>query len=106
MRDRVALFLAVVMAVLGVGLSAPALAQTVGGGGGEATRDDQHASGELLDDGSGAEVTAEDGEDLGDATVARAGGGNVTCRWHELHAEEEAAGRPLDWSLLTNPPPD
>ena len=86
--------------------AAPAVAEQTGGGGGEFTGDDQYAEGELLDDGSGAEVTAGDGADLGDPTVPRAGGGNVTCRWHELHGEEEAAGPPLDWSLLADPPPD
>jgi len=77
-----------------------------GGGGGELTGDDQYADSEILGDGSGAEVVAEDGADLGDPTVPRRGGGNVTCRWHELHGEEETAGPPLDWSLLTDPPPD
>ena len=86
-------------------LASPASADHTAGGG-EASRDDQRAGGELLDDGSGAEVIAEDGEDLGDPTVPRSGGGNVTCRWHELYGEEESAGPPLDWSLLTNPPPD
>lgn len=105
MRGRIALATALVL----VGVLSPgtAWAQPHGGGsGGELGGDDQYAGGELLDDGSGAEVVAEDGRDLGDPTVARSGGGNVTCRWHELHGEEEAAGPPLDWSLLTNPPPD
>jgi len=98
----------VVLAALGaicLPLASPASADHTGGGG-EASRDDQRAGGELLDDGSGAEVIAEDGEDLGDPTVARSGGGSVTCRWHELHGETDSAGPPLDWSLLTNPPPD
>lgn len=105
MRCRVALAAALV--VLAVLHPATAWAQAHGGGGGgELGGDDQYADGELLDDGSGAEVVAEDGEDLGDPTAPRTGGGNVTCRWHELHGEEDAAGPPLDWSLLTNPPPD
>lgn len=87
-------------------LVSPAAADQVGGGGGEFTRDDQYAEGELLDDGSGAEVVAEDGADLGDPTVARRGGGNVSCRLHELHGETDSAGPPVDWSLLTNPPAD
>jgi hypothetical protein len=101
------LILAVVagLVTLCLPLASPASADHTGGGG-EASRDDQRAGGEILDDGSGAEVVAEDGEDLGDPTVPRSGGGNVTCRWHELHGEEDAAGPPLDWSLLTNPPPD
>lgn len=87
-------------------LAAPVAADETSGGGGEFTRDDQYAEGELLDDGSGAEVVAGDGADLGDPTVPRSGGGNVTCRWHELHGETDSAGPPLDWSLLTDPPPD
>lgn len=106
MRRRLILLVSVAVALLAAPLAGPAAAKQIGGGGGESTRDDQHASGELLDDGSGAEVVAKDGEDLGDPTVPRVGGGNVTCRWHELHGEEDAAGRPLDWSLLTNPPAD
>ena len=104
MRRRVAL--AVTLAVTAaVVLATPAWAEP-GGGGGELGGDDQYADGELLDDGSGAEVVAGDGEDLGDPTTPREGGGNVTCRWHELHGETDSAGPPLDWSLLTNPPPD
>ena len=85
-------------------VASPPASADESGGGGELTGDDQYADGEILDDGSGAEVVAEDGADLGDRTAPRRGGGNVTCRWHELHGEEEAAGPPLDWSLLTNPP--
>ncbi len=105
MRRRVAL--AVTLAVTAaVVFATPAWAEPGGGGGGELGGDDQYADGELLDDGSGAEVVAGDGEDLGDPTTPREGGGNVTCRWHELHGETDSAGPPLDWSLLTDPPPD
>lgn len=106
MRRRVALTIAVSVLATAV-MAAPAWAQSPGnGGGGELGGDDQYADGDLLPDGSGAEVVAGDGEDLGDPTVPRSGGGNVTCRWYELHGESESAGPPLDWSLLTNPPPD
>lgn len=96
--------LAAVLALAGALCPDTAWAQAHGGGGGELAGDDQYADGVLLGDGSGAEVVAEDSQDLGDPTVARSGGGNVSCRWHELHGE--APGPPLDWSLLTSPPPD
>lgn len=102
---RLTVALVAAVGVVCLPLATPASAEHTGGGG-ESSRDDQHAGGELLDDGSGAEVVAEDGPSPGDPTAARSGGGNVTCRWHELHGEEEAAGPLLDWSLLTNPPPD
>lgn len=75
-------------------------------GGGETGRDDQYTGADVFDDGSGAEVVAGDGADLGTATAPRSGGGDVTCRWYELHGESESAGPPLDWSLLTDPPPE
>jgi hypothetical protein len=106
MRRRVVV--AVVAGSLASALhGAPAWAQAGGGGGGgELGGDDQYADGDLLDDGSGAEVVAGDGDELGDPTVPRSGGGDVTCRWHELHGESDTAGPPLDWSLLTDPPPE
>ena len=105
MRRRVAVALTLVVTAAVV-LATPAWAEPGGGGGGELGGDDQYADGELLDDGSGAEVVAGDGEDFGDPTAPRSGGGDVTCRWHELHGETDSAGPPLDWSLLTDPPPD
>ena len=87
------------------GLATPAFAREVGGGGGEGTAGDQYASGELLNDGSGAEVVVADGSDLGDPTAPRAGGGNVTCGWYEMNGETDSVGAPLDWRLLTDPPP-
>ncbi len=88
------------------GPAAWAQANAGGAGGGELGGDDQYAGSELLNDGSGAEVVAGDGDELADPTGPRSGGGNVTCRWHELHGEEETAGSALDWSLLRDPPPD
>jgi len=75
-------------------LAPPAFADHTGGGG-EASRDDQRAGGELLDDGSGAEVVAEDGGDLGDPTAPRRGGGDVVCRYFD-----EGSGDPVDLRAL------
>ena len=105
MRRRVAVAIALAVSTV-LGSGALAWAEPGDGGGGELGGDDQFADGGLLDDGSGAEVVAGDGGGLGDPAVARSGGGDVTCRWHELDAEEATAGPPLDWSLLTDPPPD
>lgn len=106
-RAVAALGVVVSMMVIEVGAASPASAEDPPrGGGGELGGNDQYADGGLLDDGSGAEVVAMDGRDLGDPTVPRPGGGDVTCRWHELHGETDSAGPPLDWSLLTDPPPD
>ena len=105
MRRRVAVAIALAVSTV-LGSGALAWAEPGDGGGGELGGDDQFADGGLLDDGSGAEVVAGDGGGLGDPAVERPGGGDVTCRWHELDAEEATAGPPLDWSLLTSPPPD
>src|SRR4051812_44469046 len=65
------------------------------GGGGELGGNDQYAHGELLGDGSGAEVVVNDGRDLGEETDGRQGGGNVVC-----HFYEDATGTPVDpWNL-------
>jgi len=85
MRHRLILVAVPVAMVLGSFWS-PALADHGGGGGDSDGGSDQSAGGEIL--GDGADVFAEDGSDLGDATQARAGGGNVVCRYyHELVGE-------------------
>lgn len=92
--------------LLTVAAAPPVIADHVGGGGGESNADDQHASSELLKDGSGADVIAEHAGSLGAPTTPRPGGGNVTCRWHHMRGEEESVGGPVDWELLRNPPPE
>lgn len=77
--------------------AAPASAQDgpPHGGGGELGGNDQYAEGGLLDDGSGAEVVAIDGRELGDPTESRRGGGNVVCRFYD-----DATGEPVNpWVL-------
>ena len=82
--------------VAGVGAAAPASAEDPPrGGGGELGGNDQYADGGLLDDGSGAEVVAMDGRDLGEPTAGRRGGGNVVCRFYD-----DATGEPVNpWNL-------
>lgn len=84
------------MVVTGFGVATPASAEDPPrGGGGEIGRNDQYAEGGLLDDGSGADVVAMDGRDLGDSTEGRRGGGNVVCRFYD-----DATGEPVNpWDL-------
>lgn len=95
-RGFAALGLVASMTVAGVQAAAPARAQEPPhGGGGELGGNDQYADGDLLDDGSGAEVVAMDGRDLGDSTERRRGGGNVVCRFYD-----DATGDPVNpWDL-------
>lgn len=67
----------------------PALA--VPNGGGETSRDDQQASGELLG-GDTAEVVAREGRDLGPRDRPRRGGGDVVCRLYDDAQPDRALG--------------
>ena len=95
-RSVAALGLVASMTVAGVRAAPPASAEDPPrGGGGELGGNDQYAEGGLLDDGSGAEVVAIDGRDLGDSTEGRRGGGNVVCRFYD-----DATGDPVNpWDL-------
>lgn len=82
MRHRL-IPVALLLVVLTLAWLDSAAAQGTGGSGDSIGGGDQSAGGAIL--GDGADVFAEDGEDLGDPTNPRPGGGNVVCRYyHDL----------------------
>jgi len=80
---------ALLAGAFGAFICLPALAAPNGGG--ETSRDDQQASGELLD-GDTAEVVAREGRDLGPRDRPRRGGGDVVCRLYDDAQPDRALG--------------
>jgi hypothetical protein len=95
-RVTAVIALAVVLVVLFAASEGPAAASPRDGGDGAGSSDRQ-AGGAIL--GDGAEVYAQDGTDLGEPTSARAGGGDVVCRYYN-----DLVHGPIDISQPEPPP--